>query len=408
MKKFDIHVCTISDQATPNYVPILDTEFRPKTVILLVSKKMQSKAAAFKQVLKHFCNEVKVEQLDIENELDFTSVKDKLFNKISELNISTDKVGFNITGGTKLMAIETYLLAKNLDCQPFYFEQNKILDLRTADTDDAFVLPNPNARSIVPQNMKVEDYLALHGYQIKNNPTKKNELSPKVRQELLAKLMALSPMQRNAVTQFYGIISSNNSQQLKFSLADVKMHTALHDVIQLFVDYDVLTVEDNVLIFADEADKKFAHGGWFEEYVFNEVRKMEGIQDCLMNIEIIENDSKTDFKNTHSVKIEKKSGPQKKTKNEVDVAYMKDNALHVIECKSKNYDSKGNRSNNDIVGNGDLFKLETLQKLGGLYTKKIFVSYLPVPDFMKDRSEFARIQLIELGNNANLKTSLLK
>lgn len=216
--------------------------------------------------------------------------------------------------------------------------------------------------------------------------------------------MALSSMQRNAVTQFYGIISSHNAKQLKFSLSEVKLHGALNDVIQLFVEYDILTIKDNTIIFADEDDKKFAHGGWFEEYVFNEVKKLDGVQDCLMNIEIIENNP-----NSHpKIKIERPAHNSQKTKNEVDVAYMKDNALHVIECKSKNYDSKGNRSNNDIVGNGDLFKLETLQKLGGLYTKKIFVSYLPVPNFMKDRSEFARIQLIELGNNANLKASLSK
>lgn len=391
MRKFDVHVCTISDQATPNYIPILNIESRPKIVILLVSQKMQLKAKAFREVLRHYCNNVKVEQIDIANELDLTSLKNSLFNKISELNILTEKVGFNITGGTKLMAIESYLLAKNLDCQPFYFDNNKILNLNIADNVDALVIKNEAAQHLVPKNMMVEDYLALHGYKVKNKPTKRNELRCQNTHELLEKLIQLSETERSAMSQLYGIISSNNPKQLKFNLNEITLHRALETVIELFEKYEIFTIEDNTIIFADEADKKFAHGGWFEEYVFNIVRGLEGIQDCLMNIDIIAEDQKD----------------PKKTSNEVDVAYMKDNALYVIECKSRNYESKGLR-NNDDIGNGDLYKLETLQKLGGLYTRKIFVSYLPVPKFMKDRADNSRIKLIQLDRYINLNTELSK
>ena len=37
MKTFKTHVCIISDQPIPNYVPILDTQFRPKEVFLLTT-----------------------------------------------------------------------------------------------------------------------------------------------------------------------------------------------------------------------------------------------------------------------------------------------------------------------------------------------------------------------------------
>lgn len=383
MKKFKVHVCTISDQATPNYVPILDLAIRPEIVILLVSERMQPKAVAFQAVLKHYCNEVAVEVIKIEDELELTALKDRLFDKIAALDIPSEQVAFNITGGTKLMAIEAYMLAKDLECEPFYFvpESNEILFLNSRDSQKS-----------VPKNVTVEDYLQLHGYKIKNNPTKRNAQKCQDTHALLVALMALSPMQRKSLTQFYGIISSNNPQQMKFNLDKTSVHASLENIIYLFHDAGFLKYEEDTITFLDESDKKFVHGGWFEEYVFNVVRSLEGIQDCLMNIEIISDDQKD----------------QRKTRNEVDVAYMKDNALHVIECKSKNYDSKNNRSNNDIVGNGDLFKLETLQKLGGLYTKKIFISYLDVPKFMKDRADFSRIKLIELNHQANLKTSLEK
>ena len=44
MKKFDVHVCLVSEQAIPNFVPVVDKEFRPKEVVLLVTDKMKAKA----------------------------------------------------------------------------------------------------------------------------------------------------------------------------------------------------------------------------------------------------------------------------------------------------------------------------------------------------------------------------
>ena len=44
MQKYDIHVCLVSAQAAPNLLPILDSDFKPKKAIFLVSKTMKQRA----------------------------------------------------------------------------------------------------------------------------------------------------------------------------------------------------------------------------------------------------------------------------------------------------------------------------------------------------------------------------
>lgn len=41
MKKFDVHVCLVSDQALPNFIPVLAEDFRPQEVILLATEPMK-------------------------------------------------------------------------------------------------------------------------------------------------------------------------------------------------------------------------------------------------------------------------------------------------------------------------------------------------------------------------------
>ena len=52
MPKYDIHVCLVSGQAAPNLLPILDSEFKPKEAIFLVSKTMKEKATFLANTFK--------------------------------------------------------------------------------------------------------------------------------------------------------------------------------------------------------------------------------------------------------------------------------------------------------------------------------------------------------------------
>jgi len=43
IQRHDVHVCLVSEQATPNFIPVLDARFRPREVILVVSPQMRER-----------------------------------------------------------------------------------------------------------------------------------------------------------------------------------------------------------------------------------------------------------------------------------------------------------------------------------------------------------------------------
>ncbi|MBK5275583.1 MAG: DUF1887 family protein [Desulfuromonadales bacterium] len=79
-------------------------------------------------------------------------------------------------------------------------------------------------------------------------------------------------------------------------------------------------------------------------------------------------------------------------KNEIDVAFLADNRLYLIECKTKNFEYKQSDANEV------LYKLDTLRDyLGGKEARAMFISYNRIPAIHKKRAEELKIRICE-GN----------
>ena len=126
MQSYDVYVCLISAQATPNLVPILSMNPRPKTVLLMVTEKMAKQADCFQEVLKtqgiH-----NVHQIALSDSYDLDSIKNQTMDLLEQQDLldQWDKVAVNITGGTKLMSLATYLVFEGLGGKCFYFTEHK-------------------------------------------------------------------------------------------------------------------------------------------------------------------------------------------------------------------------------------------------------------------------------------------
>ena len=107
MKTFKTHVCIVSDQPIPNYVPILDTQFRPKEVFLLTTPKMQTKAEILKRTIEKRC-QIQPEIINIDNAYNMEELKKKILVLLGQIGGQTKDVALNVTGGTKLMAIAAF------------------------------------------------------------------------------------------------------------------------------------------------------------------------------------------------------------------------------------------------------------------------------------------------------------
>jgi len=133
---------------------------------------------------------------------------------------------------------------------------------------------------------------------------------------------------------------------------------ALTDLMGLFADHQLLSRQNNCIVFRDEASRFFVNGGWLEQHVYGiclNLKKQYGIQDIGRSIEV-----ERSYCNTS-------------VKNEIDVAFLKDNRLYLIECKTKVF---SNRHPVHSEGAQALYKLDSLKDLlGGLQARAMLVSF---------------------------------
>ena len=374
MKKFDVHVCLVSDQAIPNFVPVVDKEFRPKEVVLLVTDKMKAKAEILAKIMRERCA-VGVRLLDVADAYDMAQVGEQVFTLLCDEDKS--QVALNVTGGTKLMAIAAYGMFKDAGYPSFYF----------TDNSNEIILLDSNERlpALQPSKIKIEDYLSLHGYPPRDSLQKAvshrqwltfGEELVRVHTNFADELGALNFEISKAVKE--------NKQTLECTAPRGRNAQNMDQLLYL-LDTNGLAVEKNgKLVFADLDARQYVGGGWFEDYVFQVAKSLPGVQDIALNVQIETADAKT-----HQ-------------NNELDVVLLINNVLHVLECKTANF------TRSEAKAEEALYKLESLKKLGGLRTKAMLLSYRELLPTSRDRANGAKISLIEQKDLKGMKTLLEK
>ncbi|MCV5663125.1 DUF1887 family protein, partial [Escherichia coli] len=101
------------------------------------------------------------------------------------------------------------------------------------------------------------------------------------------------------------------------------------------VEAQIATYENGILTFANEDARRFSNGEWLETLVHSTVKQ---IQDTMPTIQ----------DRSLNVQVYRKLG-ESEVRNELDVATVVNNKLHIIECKTK-----GMRDDGDDT----LYKLE--------------------------------------------------
>lgn len=357
------HICLVSKQATPSLLPAIDAVLRPERMVLVVSPDMKNEAAALEGVLKR--RGIRTELLHINDAYAYPHIEDTLLDWLTK-QADTDEIMLNVTGGTKLMAMaaqSVFTIAK----RPIYYIN--------ADTDGVLMLGRRDYEHKLQARIGVRDYLEVHGYRLAKNLEQPN---------IDARLRDLSERLVDHVKSGGSSLGQINwlAQQAKNSLRSPELSDRQRDSIELremmalFEDADVFKREKNILKFPDENNRQFANGGWLEYHLYRALMDLApemGIVEPCMNLHIV--------------------APDGKTKNEIDVAFMHNNRLCIIEAKA------GNLANPGVTGDEKsteaLYKLESLLKLGGLRTKAMLVEYrglLTAAD--KTRAATSHIQLM--------------
>lgn len=369
--KYDIHFCLVSKQATPNLAPVLAAEFRPQKVILYTSDRMKAEAANIARVFRKYG--IPSEQMAAVDAYDIHAIQNQLIDFLDTK--SDESIALNVTGGTKPMAIAAQEAFRMAEKPVFYVNP---------ESNDILLLDSQAKPLSLASTIRLDDYLGAHGFDMEGEITRVLPASDKrtfLTSELIAHINAFSGAIGSL--NFYAS-KAVNALEIFIEGSDIKRLE--HDrnwkqVIDLFEDAGILQLRENRLRFSDAASRSYANGGWLEDHVFGIVRQLR-LQDQAINL-----------------KVTNHSGAGHST-NELDVAFLAKNKLHLIECKAKIFRDQ------DTAGADALYKLDSLTALGGLNTKCMLVSYRQLRNADKQRAKDLGIKTIEGEQLVNLRNHL--
>ena len=353
-------VLLVSDQPTPNLTPAIDPRTRPDQVVLVVSPKMTEQAGWLENTLKP--RGIHVLRWAIDDPWDIVKLRDQLLALAVEYEDS-ERV-LNATGGTKPMSIAAYEVFRDLGLPIFYVHP----------ANDHLVWMHPWQRKgfDLADRLKLPAFFQAQGAQV-DGAIERSGIPARLR-DLGAQLVRdVQRLERPLATLNWLASRANGSLTVTLDPRQ-RDDLRLNALLQRFVDADTASLHGTELRFADEAARFFANGGWLEEYVFGVIQglraELQPIQDLARGIEVIRGD-----------------GPRP-VRNELDVVFLANNRLHVIECKTKRFKGGGAEG----PGAEALYKLDTLAPLlGGLSARAMLVSFQPLSE--PDRRRAAELKI---------------
>jgi hypothetical protein len=309
----DTHVCLISAQATPNLLPVLDERWRPRRVVLASSPQMRGAALALQGVIKRKGIGVEVQILDLPDAYEYAALSDA-FQEFLEAHRG-ERIALNVTGGTKLMAVAAQEVFRAYD-QPVLYVN--------VESDEVIVI-GQNARSQPLQaKLRVRELLESHGFEVEQqqHPVVSGEL-----RDLTARVIDHIGSAGRALGQVNLLAAqAKDAPQLRSKLSDWQLDSrSLGDMLALFEEAGQLKVKGAAVEFPNEAARSFVNGGWLEVHTYHALKDLQGQHDRITDV----------------VMNAKVQHPDGRTRNEVDVAFLYRNTLHLIECKTANLASDG-------------------------------------------------------------------
>lgn len=367
--RFPIHVCLVSEQATPNFIPALDSRTRPDEVVLIVSPGMRDRAKWLGEAFR--ARNIRVSEHAIDAPWDIAGIRESLRQLV--IARAGQPLALNVTGGTKPMAIaaQEVFAREKLPILYVHPERNELLPLFGA-----------GERMAIEGRVRLSEYLAIHGYrELSRERTEPPEAHHALCDELVKEVERFGKQLRRL-----NLLAAGAKDTLQVNLSESSRDERLLEILDKLDRYGLATIEGGTLVFPDKRSRFFANGGWLELYVARVVDSLAqelGIQDS-----------------ARSLTVESASG----ARNEIDVAFLARNRMFLIECKARRMDGPDENG----PGAETLYKLDSLTAMGGLNTRGMLVSYQPINHYDRQRARQLRIQVVDAGALRNLDSHLRK
>lgn len=313
IKEFDVVFHLFGEQRMPSLLGVL--QFSSNKHVFVNSEQYPAK------VMKQFLVNADYEELQVDP-FDPADTKDKVSKYLKNLS-PQDKIGFNLTGGTKLMYAGALSVCKKINATPFYFDiiHDKVIFLDDFKKED------------IKPITSVETFVNLHGNDLyiskRGNWDDISNINLEGREELTLLLWK----NRSQIAKLYRnmIPYVNSRQDFSIKKENIKIeYTKYCTAIQ---------IENKKFTFSNWIDFPiFITGGWFEEYMYMQFEpylKNKKIYDLRIGMEIaFKQNSNNRFFGLGDLKT---IGGD--TYQELDIIFTDGKKLYIVECKSGNIKS---------------------------------------------------------------------
>ncbi|MGX9415759.1 Card1-like endonuclease domain-containing protein [Vibrio sp. WJH972] len=371
-----IHVGIIDQDPVRLVTPLLDERSNGKHLLLLGDQSQYPIYTRLQKVLEE--KDITTEFYLIPSGTRISAIKEAITQLAEDVLNRGEKVRLNASCGLRHRLLSAYEVFRSYECPIFVVEPNS--------DRLCWLYPDEKGYSQLQDLITIPDYLSIFGARCEF-------IDHKIPEELDKKLYQLGERwASNALELGPGLATLNylattcrKEQKLDVELSEKQQgYKELNQLINDLVDAEIAQYDNGILTFANEDARRFSNGEWFETLVDSIVREiqqdMPTIQDRSLNVQVF-----------------RQLGEQE-VKNELDVATVVNNKLHIIECKTK-----GMRDDGDDT----LYKLESLRDLlGGLQARAMLVSFRPLRHNDISRARDLGLALIGPEELKTLKTHL--
>lgn len=375
-----IHVCLITDQPNSLLTPILDKRTRPHGVIIVASPDIEQKVTWFENTLKH--HKFPMQRWKIDDAWDVHGIQTSLQRLIE--SHKNDELTLNAAGGTKAMNIAACHVFREAGLPIFYVHPKT----------DVLMWVNNGARKDfnLANKINLEDYMGVRGaHVVKSGPGSINR-SPleKVEKKLVYALAKAAPKINNAFNVLNRLATQADKNDRKSLKPNDLKTKGLTELLNIYQQHKFIQYNNKELVFKSYQARWYASGGWLEAYVFDVLKNIQlhipQIQDVARN-----------------VKVERQT-PTGVVPNEIDVAFLYNNSLHIIECKTQRF-----RRGRSSTGHGlkAIYKLDSLKDiLGGIRGYAMLVALEDLSEGNQRRADDLNIFVSANANLENLDEQL--